>query len=320
MPRSFTRGVGYAHNYQGGGSRGYGSATSRASQQELKELGVTALALTPFGYLSGPEATEIQMMDRRPGAENDTRIRQEVMWAREAGMSVLLKPHLWVQGGVYRGEIDPGTPARWLGWWESYRGFVLHYAALAQSLEVSMLCIGVELDQTTTRFAAEWRALVHAVREVFSGELVYAANWDTVKRVPFWRELDAIGVQFYPPLKGDRRARTAALSTHLRRLSALGSRTGRPVLLTEVGYRSGPGALAVPHRWPNSARDRRDDAAQAEGYRLLFRQLRDHPRITGAYIWKWYTDPERHEEGEVGFSPRGKPAAAVLRGAFMLPR
>jgi hypothetical protein len=36
------------------------------------------------------------------------------------------------------------------------------------------------------------------------------------------------------------------------------------------------------------------------------------------YWWKWFTNPATNEEGPVGFSPRGKPAEAVLRDACAL--
>lgn len=298
------------------GARGYGTPTSHASQQELRQLGVTALSITPFAYMATVDSNAIQLMTDRPGSETDEVVRQEVRWAKELGMQTMLKPHIWIRGGAYRGRIEHPTPEARVRWWQSYRRFVLHYALLAESMEVELFCIGVELDQTVVPFESEWRELIQDVRRVFPGRLVYAANWDKVDAPRFWSALDYIGVQFYPPLAGSRHPSEQLLERQLQMLSELSGRVDRPVLLTEVGFRSTSDALSVPHRWPETEKDQADEAAQANAYALLFGGLTRFPRVEGAFVWKWFTDPATREEGEVGFSPRAKQAQSVLRRAY----
>jgi len=48
---------------------------------------------------------------------------------------------------------------------------------------------------------AQWSKLIGRVREVFSGPLTYAANFDQYQDVGFWSELDLIGINAYFPLR-----------------------------------------------------------------------------------------------------------------------
>jgi hypothetical protein len=50
----------------------------------------------------------------------------------------------------------------------------------------------------TTEREDEWRALISNIRKVYSGKLIYAANFhEEYEHVKFWDALDYIGVQAY---------------------------------------------------------------------------------------------------------------------------
>ncbi len=316
LPAEVQQAVCYAHNYERRGTLGYGTETSARSHGELSALGAEWLSLTPFAFMSSLDAEEVRLPVSYPGAETDEVMRRELSLAAESGFRVVLKPHIWVRGGGYRGDIAMSSAAAWGRWWQSYRRFVLHYAAMAEEYAAEIFVVGVELDQTTGPFEGEWRRLVDEVRRSYSGELVYAANWDRADQVPLWDALDYIGVQFYPPVaRPNAPVDGSLLATSLDRLEALSEHSGRRVLLTEVGYRSGVDALMRPHAWPRPEHQP-DPEAQARGYRLLFSELARRQFVAGVHVWKWFVNPATHEEGEVGFSPRGKPAEAVLRAAF----
>ena len=327
LPRDVWRGVSLAHNYQGGGARGYGSPTSAASLAELRALGATWVSLTPFGFADGLDASDVHGAHESPpqmpaGGETDARLRAEIRAARGLGLRVLLKPHVWIRGGAFRGDLRPrGGVDAFLA---SHERFVLHYATLAEETGVDALVIGVELDSTVVAGETAWRQTIGLVRQRFSGDLIYAANWDAVERVPFWDALDRIGVQFYPPLgepTDDAGALHAGALARLDAFANLSRRTGRPVVLTEVGYRATPNAHVVPHAWPE--RDRRaprvDVEAQAHAYVALLAGVRRRPFVKGLFVWKWFSDPASTEEGPAGFSPRGRPAAEILSQAFRPP-
>ncbi|MEM8610065.1 MAG: hypothetical protein AAGF92_23435, partial [Myxococcota bacterium] len=151
--------------------------------------------------------------------------------------------------------------------------------------------------------------------------LTYSANWDDAVQVPWWDALDFVGVQFYPPLAKTNDATRASidrvLALRLDELGSLSARVDRPVLFTEVGFRSADDALVQPHAWPERAsRVTIDPKTQALGYACFIDSVRDRPWVAGIYWWKWFTDPSTTEEGPGGFSPRGKMAESYLRAAY----
>ena len=318
LPAGVQRGVSFAHNYQGGGARGYGSEVARGQLDELRALGATWVSVTPFLFASSLQDEGVQRVTHRAG-ETDDRTRQVIHDARERGLRVLLKPHLWVRGGAWRAEL---APPDWGAWFDAYQAVVLHYAELAQQEGVALLAVGTEL-RSSLRHTERWRALIAAVREIFGGELVYCANWDAAEDVRFWDALDYVGVQFYPSLADapttDERAMALRLDEALDRLQVLHERTGRPVLLTEFGYKSARGAEVRPYEWTERSDAPLDLEAQARAYRVFFGRVRERDFVRGVYLWKWFTDPDTQEEGPRGFSPRGKPALEVLRRAFATP-
>lgn len=315
------RGVCYAHEYRDEGARGYGSETSGTTLDELRALGVDTVSLTPFGFMRGSDDPEIRFADTHASAETNARLEREVSACRARGLRVMLKPHLWVRGGAWVGTLDMRDEASWTRWLASYRAFVLHYARFAATHALPSFVIGVELDPIVIRFEAFFRGLVAEVREIYDGEILYAANWDRAVDVGLWDAVDAIGVQFYPPLAdvpdAPREAIDSRLSHYMEVLEGLHRRVARPIVFTEVGYRSAPDAEVRPHAWPeHDAEVRVSLATQRRAYEAFFESLRGRAFVRGVYVWKWFTDPETRDEGPDGFSPRGKPAEAVLRAAY----
>mgnify|MGYP001544810746 CR=1 FL=1 len=310
-----------AHNYQLRGTRGYGSDASNETLRELAALGVEWVSLTPFGFMRGLDEPVVHFIGDYPGGETDERMERVIAQAKAHGLDVLLKPHLWIARGEWRGNIAFASLSDWSHWFDSYERWILHYADMAQRHDVDALVVGVELRSSQSSLERRWRELVRKVRERFEGKLTYSANWDDASNLPWWDTLDYIGVQFYPPLSKTSAPELAsvqsALSSRLDELERLSKRFDKPVLFTEVGYRAADDALEHPHQWPERAQQTTvNPRLQALGYRAFVGEIRVRPWVHGVYWWKWFTDPETREEGPAGFSPRGKPAERVLRAAY----
>ena len=321
LPESIQRGISLAHNYQEGGSRGYGTTTSVATLRELKELGVEWVSLTPFGFMRSLVDGEVHSIGDLRAGETDARMHQEIRQAKALGLKVMLKPHIWVVRGQWRGEIELPDAAAWKRWFDSYQRWILHYADMAESEDVDILVIGVELRSTERSHERRWRSLASEVRRRFKGALTYGANWDDAAALPWWDAVDYIGVQFYPPVAttetASQREIGALVAARLDGIEAIARRFDKPVLLTEVGYRAASDALIHPHEWPERNPGAHfDPRVQANGYQTLVEAVRTRPWVRGIYWWKWFTDPNTTEEGSTGFSPRGKLAEAMLRAAY----
>ena len=149
----------------------------------------------------------------------------------------------------------------------SYDAFVAHEAQLAQANAVDLLDVGTELvTMSDFHFAGQWATVIGHVRgPPTTGPLTYGANanspGDEFTSVSFWSQ---------PRLRGPRRVRTAhrprrpdrgrageAWSGNMNGDDMLAAYSnwqaghGKPVLFTEIGYRSaGRGPTARPGTSP----------------------------------------------------------------------
>ena len=278
------------------------------------------IAQTPFGWQESISSPRIRLATEGVlWGETDEGLRQTTRMARQRGLKTLLKPHIWVRG-QWRGEILMASEADWRTWFDDYGSFLLHYAKLAEAEGIEALCIGTELHQTVKEKPEEWRRLIQSVRAVYRGQLTYAANWyQEFEDVPFWGDLDAIGVQAYFPLRGvpggTLEELRAGWQAPLASLESVSRQFGKPILVTEVGYRSTPVASSKPWEWPRrGAAMPVDLEIQRDCYEAFFREVWPQPWLAGVFWWKWY--PVSGGSQADDFSPQGRPAEQVLRQYF----
>jgi hypothetical protein len=300
------------------GPVGYGSDRCEIAIAEIAGLGASWISLTPFGRMDDLDSTDVQPDFEIPIAENEELIRQTVAQARAQGLKVAIIPHVYVMSGRWRGEIDPGSDAAWCDWFESYRGFALRFAQLAEETAADLYSVGVEFKSSSNYWSDSWRELIGEIRATYSGPLTYSANWDEAAEVPFWSELDAIGINAFWPLgrePGDgyevmlERARTVADE-----IEALGFYYDKPVLFTEVGVKSATGSALAPWEWPEHCAELTyDEPYQAAAYQAWLETMADRPWFAGLFVWKYFSDPyDETQEARAGFSPHGKEAELVL--------
>lgn len=302
---------------------GYGTDAGRAALEEARRMGATWVALTPFGRVWDLTGGGVDRTFEAPYVENTEAVLRTIEDAHRLGLRVMLVPHLWVETGGWRAQIDPGDDAGWARWAASYQRFLLHWADVAQAGHAEMFSVGVELRSwVTTRRAESFRPLVAEVRRRYSGLLTYSGNWDDIADTVILGDLDVIGVNAFYPLTDRESASTPELleGGHrvARELRALAEEWRKPVLLTEMGYTNRADPALRPWEWPDSMVNVRiDEDAQASAYKGLLAPLADEPWCAGFFVWRTYADPgDVSQEAEWGYSPRGKRAELVLRDAF----
>jgi len=303
--------------------KGYGSEPYVRTLGEVRALGGTWVSLTPFGRVADLSPTGVSLTFEQPFAENRLSVGRAIDQAHAAGLSVLLVPHLWVESGGWRGELDPGSDDAWARFEKSYREFLLAWASVAREHRVEMLALGVELRSwVTTARAPSFVALAREVRSLYPGLITYASNWDDVDDSVVTGELDLVGVNAFFPLTEREGASVEELKQGGarvgERLEAIAERWGKPILLTEFGYTTRKDPALKPWEWPDGmSHVIVDEQAQADAYVGLLAPLLEKPWLAGAFVWRLYADPEdMSQEAEWGFSPRGKRAELVLRDAY----
>lgn len=285
----------------------------------LHDLGVDWIAQTPFGWTPALYASEIRYRpDGGLWGETDDGLAKTAAWARGLGIKTLLKPHLWVRHGEWPGDIAMPTEAAWAQWFASYEAFILHYARLAEAEGFEAFAIGTELGKTTAR-AADWKKIIGRVRAVYHGKLTYCANWNREpEQVGFWDELDFIGVQAYYPLatvdRPSKKQIKAAWAPFATALEALAKRTGKPIVFTEVGYKSHVGSLKEPWQWEASGAV--DTELQRDAFAAMFETLWEKPWFGGTFVWKWHPSRSAFGRDDLDFTPQGKPAISVIKAYY----
>lgn len=281
--------------------------------------GANWVAVIPYAFVDPADPRVAFDRERQFWGERTEGVAKTIEYARESGLSVFLKPHLWVRGQGWPGEFEPSTEEDWETFLSGYRAYILRFAEIADSMDVEMLSVGTEVDLVALARPGYWRSLIAEVRAIYGGPLTYAANWDKFARVEFWDALDLVGVDAYFPLAGDASPHVETLveawepwSEALREVAAA---TGKAILFAEFGYRSVDGAAGRQWELPEGRRARglpTNYEAQAAAYEALFRVWWDRPWFAGGFAWKWYAGSPTGEWIATDYSPQGKPAETVM--------
>ena len=219
-----------------------GSAEARRSLRLLSALGADSVAFNP--YLWQPAANSPDVV--RGGDTPDAALLAGIRQARELGLKVLVKPHLWVNNGR-PGEARLADDAAWRRWFTAYTTALVAMARSAQEAGAEALSIGTAIRAANTR--PEWRDVIAAVRPVFRGRLLYvAADTEDAEAFPHWPLLDAVGLRIYRPLGPDDRGAdwAAVMAREAERLDRLEQRVRKKIWVAELGVRSAAGAAANP--------------------------------------------------------------------------
>jgi hypothetical protein len=277
--------------------------------KEIKALGATHVSIVHPWYMKTAKDEEIyrDSVETTPWSSLVRCIED----AGKVGLEVLLFPILRVADQQYgwRGALKPEDVNLFF---DNYRALMLRFATLAEQKHLAMLSVGSELASMEV-YEQQWRSLIAEIRKVYSGKLVYSANWDNYRNTPFVDALDFAGVTGYFELAEADTATTVEDIIHAWRyvyldLMRFAESVGKPLIITEVGYLSTTNAAAFP--WKEAARNTVDVEIQRKCYEAFRRVWNREPRLEGVYFWQWFGEggPTDYE-----YTPRRKPAAKELQ-------
>lgn len=241
-------------------------------------------------------------------------LRHAIQTAHTLGLKVMLKPHVDALSGDWRGTFQPEDPNIWF---ENYRDMMVTYARIARDNGVEMLSIGCEyVELTIAEYSPNWSMLVQSIRRIYAGPLVYAANWGREAfQVDFWNDLDYIGIDAYFELTNKTNPAIEELLTawepYLVQIESIHETWQKPVLLTEIGYRSIGGANMRPWDWEHPGE--LDLSEQALCYQAVIRAFGEKSWFNGIYWWNWEPNLSLGGPDDKGYTPFGKPAEKVLK-------
>jgi len=278
-------------------------------------------ALMPFGFIRELSSPKIRFNSKRQWfGEREQGIRQYAKELQHKGIKLMIKPQIWVWRGQFTGHISMDSEDQWKVLEESYSSFILMYAAIAEETNAAIFCIGTELEKFVINRPVYWKILIQKIKKVYKGKLTYAANWDEFKRVPFWNELDYIGIDAYFPLTAKKTPTIeefeAGWQPHKIEIQKTQKKFNTPVLFTEYGYRSIDFTGKKP--WDSKRITGSINLlAQKNGLQAIHNQFWKEDWFAGGFIWKWF-----HKHIEVGgennnrFTPQNKPAQDLLKKLY----
>jgi Ca2+-binding RTX toxin-like protein len=306
----------------------FSSASAKQTFQKIASLGSNSIELTARIWTQ--TGTTNSVFADPAKTESDASLLASFQAAHGAGLSVLFKAALSTLNGTRVSSLAPADVAAFFA---SYKAEIVHLATIAQAGGVEMFAIGNEMSSLSGQhYRGYWTDLIAAVREVYHGELTYAAATDEAAHVSFWDELDTIGVNTYPPLTASRAPTVQELvdawtsvpvnpyyaaafdyMSPVDFLHSLATKYDKPLLMTEVGYRSVDGTAIAPGSWTSNGTP--DVMEQADAYNAFFQVWSAHGGswFKGAELWQWDLN---NQYSSTGYSVMGKPAEAIVSQYF----
>lgn len=238
----------------------------------------------------------------------DEELRDMILYAKEKGLRVAIKPTVNCKDGTWRAHInffDEDVPCepKWSNWFRSYTEFQLHYAAIAEETGCEMFIAGCEMVQTQRR-ETEWRKLIADIRGVFHGLVSYNTDKYQEHNVKWWDAVDVISSSGYYPIND--------WENQLDRIEKVVETFQKPFFFAECGCMSTEGSKFVPNDW--SMEGGLDLQGQADWYQAMFEVAAKRSWMEGFAIWDWagiQYSLEEAQENKV-YNIYGKPAEAVV--------
>ena len=202
----------------------------------------------------------------------------------------MIKPHAWVGRGGYTGDFELKTEKDWKNFEQQYSKYVLEFAKVADSTHAEIYCIATEFKKFVEKRPEFWKNLIVDIRKIYKGKLTYAENWDCYSKVPFWNELDYVGIDGYFPLSEERNPSLETIKNgwkkHIDDIGYFAAKIQKPVLFTEFGYQNTDFSTQKP--WETMNHFPENDALQADAFRAVFSEVWQQKWFAGGFVWKWF--------------------------------
>ncbi|SOE22851.1 hypothetical protein SAMN06298216_3254 [Spirosomataceae bacterium TFI 002] len=278
------------------------------------------ISLMPYGFV-GKESSEFRFAregdteeQHRWWGERPDGVRECIRMAKKQGLKIMMKPHMWIGRGTFTGDFVLQSEAEWELFERTYKEYLLQFARISEEEGVEAFCMATEMHSMVRERPDFWIKLISEIRAIYSGELTYAENWDCYEKVPFWGQLDYIGVDAYFPLAKGENPSLEALKKGwkpwLKNLKNFASKEQKAILFTEIGYRSCDFSTEKP--WETNYDLPDNDELQLKAYQAFYEQVWEQDWFAGAYLWKWFAHTRDGHKHRDKFAFQEKPAVKEI--------
>ena len=292
--------------------------------ESVKELNADWVSLVIYQYGDYQERylPELGYKSRdQKWGETAEGVEKMVGYAKAKGLKVMLKPSVWFPDFGWPGDFELMEKEEWETWEALYTAYVMGFAQEGDRLDIDIICIGTEMKKAIFARPEYWINLIQEIRKVYKGKLTYAANWDNFYNIPFWDDLDYIGVDAYFPLTEDETPCMDELLSSWKepkhQLKQIYKKYKKPILFTEYGYRSVDKAMWRQWEIENNYDFPANHEAQKVGYQAIFDAFWDEVWFGGGFLWKWSPhDSVAGGPNNNDYTPQNKPCEQMIRERF----
>ncbi len=292
------------------------------SLQKIKNIGANWVAVVPYAFCNSQTAEITFDHPRQWWGEKPEGVIESIKMAKSLGMKIMLKPHLWVGGQGWAGDLEFESDSLWTVFENQYSDYINTYAKIADSMNIELYCIGTEVRNSTKNRSSFWLNLIEDTRNNFSGKLTYAANWDEYDQIKFWDRLDYIGVDAYFPLSDAKsplkQELVDAWEQPKKEMQRLSEKFQKQILFTEYGYQS------IDYNNMGHWKLSRDSLSvnlenQKVAFEALFTALHSENWWKGGFIWKWHLNRNGLNSRNIkAYTPQDKPALKAIENQFKI--
>jgi len=206
----------------------------------------------------------------------------------------------------------------WVKFIDGYYRWIRHYAIISEMYNIPILCVGNELSNATLQDEDKWIAMFAKLRKIYSGKLVYGANWgNEFEELTFWNHLDYIGISNYYPISKDANPTDEELlngaSYVLDKIEEVQRIYNKKVIFTEAGFRSSTAPWQSSFEKNKKLQDT-TFTSQVRSYEVFYKAAYERDWLAGIFWWKW---PSYLNEGGDPhhdlYTPNYKPTENVVR-------
>ncbi|WP_041497525.1 glycoside hydrolase family 113 [Nonlabens marinus] len=287
--------------------------------QPIKNYNANYVSVHPYGFMRDMENPAVNYNSSRQWwGERLAGTKSTIDIFHSKGLRVMLKPQIWIGRGVYTGTIEMPDESRWDTLAATYERFIMDHAQVAEQTNTEIFCIGTELESFVTARPEYWNDLVKKIRSVYKGKLTYAGNWDSYKHVPFWDQMDYIGIDAYFPVSDqktpDVATAKAGWSSWMDELSSLSRKHNKKILFAEYGYTSADYAGKEPWKSADETQES-NEQAQQQLLQAQYDTIWNQEWFAGGFLWKHHAEQGRRGFDKL-FTPQGKIGATTVSEAY----
>ena len=274
---------------------GYGQGTYQYSAvetylEELRQLNLNTASFLFTCYTKSKYSSEVDCNSYdSPGLEE---LSDAIVLAKRQGFLVNLRVYVDLKDFTWRCHWNPKNKKLVL---DNLDQTLTKMAKFAERRKVEVLILGAEYCQLTkTKYKKEWQNIIRSVRKEFHGKITYGANgandnnveWN---RIPFWNELDYIGIDHYQPLPENIQGKDIETfqTSKFKEYEKLSHKLNRPILITEIGFPGQDKGHLRPFDW--QLKGSSNQTRQASNYRYTLKAIKKIKSIQGVFIWRKLT-------------------------------